>query len=511
MFILTPDNVIPAAMTISITLPLGVRFVSLDNPCFLNITGPFGGVPSAFPPDPLCTAQGNVGQYFLVSNFNNPPLPCSAAYIYFTIQVQVDNLPIPDTCVSLTPSAILIPPPPACALTFNPMPDKVCCSYDPNDKKVFPEGCGQYGSVSRDEIANGLIYKIRFQNTGTAPAKNVVIRDTIDTDLNIETLTLLSTSHPYTKAEVLPGNVLVWTFDKINLPDSASDMNGSMGYVKYRIKPKAGLPDGTKITDRAAIYFDLNQPVITNTTLNTVKDTPYPVADFAATRSNNCNTMSYNFAYTGGTTGATFFWNFGADATPQTSTAQNPQGIIFASSGTKQLTLNVDLGGCISAITESLEVPNNKCGNNNSKVIICHLPPGNPNNGQTLCISPSAISAHLAHGDYCGPCISTAKLAKHSTEINETEDVFNIFPNPSTGTFTIEFTLNDASSPVIISVNNLLGETVYYSVNNYESEGTYSVEVSLKSADAANVQGMYFVNLKNGTKQFVKKIGLIKD
>ena len=38
------------------------------------------------------------------------------------------------------------------------------------------------------------------------------------------------------------------------------------------------------------------------------------------------------------------------------------------------------------------------------KVTICHLPPGNPDNPQTLCVDENAVSAHLAHGDYQGEC-----------------------------------------------------------------------------------------------------------
>lgn len=34
------------------------------------------------------------------------------------------------------------------------------------------------------------------------------------------------------------------------------------------------------------------------------------------------------------------------------------------------------------------------------KVAICHLPPGNPDNIQEICISANAVPAHLAHGDY---------------------------------------------------------------------------------------------------------------
>jgi hypothetical protein len=40
-------------------------------------------------------------------------------------------------------------------------------------------------------------------------------------------------------------------------------------------------------------------------------------------------------------------------------------------------------------------------------VTICHIPPGNPNNPITITISINALPAHLAHGDYLGPCEGT--------------------------------------------------------------------------------------------------------
>lgn len=39
-----------------------------------------------------------------------------------------------------------------------------------------------------------------------------------------------------------------------------------------------------------------------------------------------------------------------------------------------------------------------------AKVVICHIPPGNPSNFHTITISEKALSAHLAHGDLGGPC-----------------------------------------------------------------------------------------------------------
>jgi hypothetical protein len=40
-----------------------------------------------------------------------------------------------------------------------------------------------------------------------------------------------------------------------------------------------------------------------------------------------------------------------------------------------------------------------------NKVCICHIPPGNPANAHTICISPNAVDAHITnHGDYLGEC-----------------------------------------------------------------------------------------------------------
>ncbi len=39
-----------------------------------------------------------------------------------------------------------------------------------------------------------------------------------------------------------------------------------------------------------------------------------------------------------------------------------------------------------------------------SKVHICHFPPGNPGNFQQLVVAAAAVPAHLAHGDRMGDC-----------------------------------------------------------------------------------------------------------
>ena len=138
------------------------------------------------------------------------------------------------------------------------------CAYDPNDKlvhPVYPEGYALF-----DEA---LIYTIRFQNTGNAEAYDVVLRDTLDSNLDPATFRLLSTSHRSVLTTTLEGDeYLTFTFNDIFLPDSTADFEGSQGFVMYSIKTKEGLPEGTVVNNTASIYFDLNPAVVTNTTEN---------------------------------------------------------------------------------------------------------------------------------------------------------------------------------------------------------------------------------------------------
>ena len=38
------------------------------------------------------------------------------------------------------------------------------------------------------------------------------------------------------------------------------------------------------------------------------------------------------------------------------------------------------------------------------KVVICHVPPGNPDHAFSIVIDYHAVTAHLDHGDYLGGC-----------------------------------------------------------------------------------------------------------
>jgi len=161
---------------------------------------------------------------------------------------------------------------------FPPEKVRVCevirTSFDPNDKQVMPLGRGNEGFV---ENGTRLKYKIRFQNKGTAPAYFVQVRDTLSNFLDVTTIADISSSHQTALRKIeIEGNdqhqVLVFTFPSIFLPDSASNSVWSQGFVSFSIKSKSNLNQLTRIENRASIYFDINSPVVTNVTLNTIND-----------------------------------------------------------------------------------------------------------------------------------------------------------------------------------------------------------------------------------------------
>lgn len=140
-------------------------------------------------------------------------------------------------------------------------------SFDPNDILVSK------GKLTDIEVSNGqyLEYLIRFQNTGNDTAFTVKILNPIDTNfLNINSFEFVSSSH------TVKINWITWEmnaeflFENILLPDSIVNEPLSHGFVRYRIQPKSNLMVGDSILNSAAIYFDFNPPVITNTAITEI-------------------------------------------------------------------------------------------------------------------------------------------------------------------------------------------------------------------------------------------------
>lgn len=133
-------------------------------------------------------------------------------------------------------------------------------SFDPNEKEV---------NVSRQPIADtgkAVVYTVHFQNTGTDTAFYVRIADTLSAKLDASSFNYIDASHTVTTG--IKNNVLNFIFNPIILPDSNVNEPLSHGFVKFSVKPKSPVNLADTIYNKAAIYFDFNSPVITNSTRN---------------------------------------------------------------------------------------------------------------------------------------------------------------------------------------------------------------------------------------------------
>lgn len=138
------------------------------------------------------------------------------------------------------------------------------CSFDPNDKLVIPDRPDKLALIDQP-----LTYTIRFQNTGNDFARNVIVRDTMDPNLDHRTFRLLHTSHPEILEVIFDQpHIAAFHFPNIILPDSLSDESGSNGHITYSIKAKPDIPVESLLENTAHIYFDFNPPIVTNTTQN---------------------------------------------------------------------------------------------------------------------------------------------------------------------------------------------------------------------------------------------------
>ena len=133
-------------------------------------------------------------------------------------------------------------------------------SYDPNDKVESHGGRILFSDFTSEDY---LYYTIHFENTGTASAVNVKVIDVLDAKLDETSIKMVSASHNYTMDRI--DNSLTWNFENIQLPGTLQNPSASNGYITFKIKPKTGYAVGDIIPNTAAIYFDYNPAIITNT------------------------------------------------------------------------------------------------------------------------------------------------------------------------------------------------------------------------------------------------------
>ncbi len=128
-------------------------------------------------------------------------------------------------------------------------------SYDPNDKT-----CLEGDKITPDMVGKYVHYLIRFENTGTYAAENVVVKDIIDeATFDLSSLQITDASHrAFTR---INKSIVEFIFEGIQLP--FDDANND-GYIAFKIKTKPTLKIGDELKNKANIYFDYNFPIVTN-------------------------------------------------------------------------------------------------------------------------------------------------------------------------------------------------------------------------------------------------------
>ncbi|MFI5195570.1 MAG: T9SS type A sorting domain-containing protein [Chitinophagales bacterium] len=230
--------------------------------------------PPAFTPSGIFTGTGTPNLYNTSGGF--PAINPGFAQQFFMSYNVPTNIPL-GTTVLFKDSVAYDTPMTKWQLDYSPWNNvnyfttTVVAAYDPNFKEVSPKGTGPLGLISYTDSV--LEYMVHFQNTGTWPAENVVVIDTLDDNLNWTSLrpVYMSAKCKVTMQQVGAKKVATFTFNNINLPTEASNPLGSNGMFTYTIHIKPGLPVGSQFQNNASIYFDYNAPVKTNTTLNTLE------------------------------------------------------------------------------------------------------------------------------------------------------------------------------------------------------------------------------------------------
>ncbi|MGL4632875.1 MAG: DUF7619 domain-containing protein [Leadbetterella sp.] len=257
-------NTASLTQTLTVTLPRRYDFTSA-----LDVTGNN--------PTPIIPTNNITPRCYDVPDCGNPPIPPAQTVIFPVPALQAGEerkirvfLNIRYLCSGSmvdddVTRAVISTCTGDCNLANNTKEHIYRYPYDPNHKNVFPRGVGRRGYIS---AGTELSYQIDFENKGLGIAQNVGIVDTIDEDLDISTFKIEHASHDVNFV-ICDGNILTFIFRDINLSDSTQPET-AMGHIRYKISTKNNLSTGTIIKNRGYIYFDLNDSIRTNATINTI-------------------------------------------------------------------------------------------------------------------------------------------------------------------------------------------------------------------------------------------------
>jgi hypothetical protein len=199
-----------------------------------------------------------------------------------------------------------------------------------------------------------------------------------------------------------------------------------------------------------------------------------------------------------GTPGLTYTWT-----TTTNNTIIGTSGSLNVSplATTSYIVTTMDNVGCLDIDTVTVHVMDVRCGNNNDKVMVCHKVNGSAKG--VLCISPSAVPSHLAHGDVLGSCTPdpvfgnapNAKLGENA----ETHSALTAYPNPTSGFINLVLpAYSGGASLAVIDISGKVIKTISVSPEAKEMKLDLSTEA----------KGIYFVELITDRETFRTKVML---
>lgn len=164
------------------------------------------------------------------------------------------------------------------------------------------------------------------------------------------------------------------------------------------------------------------------------------------------------------------------------STGATGSSISVSQAGTYTVTATY-AGGCQSTASITISVLDVRCGNDNTKVQICH-------NNNVICVAQSAVQNHLNHGDKLGSCSGTSKTAAKE-EVADSSN-FTVYPNPVQDTFNVSIS-SKLDPNAIIGIYNILG-------NKIRSVRFTAVPQNVFVGDLPT--GNYIIVVQNGVETF---------
>jgi gliding motility-associated-like protein len=200
-------------------------------------------------------------------------------------------------------------------------------------------------AVCCEEWRNGQLINTSMRDFqfNVVMCQPIPVTGQISANINTSNLNCTGLVIPFSQSSVNASN-FYWNFGDPTTTNDTSNLPSSV--YAY---PSNGTYTVTLIANPGSSCADTDQVVITVTVPPTIQFAPPPPQCVTGNSFNLQATGTYG-------AGATFSWNLGSHATPSTSTALDPQNVVFDTSGVFPVTVTVTDNGCSASYTDYITV-----------------------------------------------------------------------------------------------------------------------------------------------------------